>query len=205
MFETIVVTASNFILEAISYFGYWGIFILMAIESANIPAPSEIIMTFSGFLVSLGKLNFWTVVWVATSANFIGSISSYWLSRHYGREGINFLIKIFILDDDDVILAEKWFNRFGLASSFIGRLLPIVRTFISLPAGLFKVNFWSFSGLTFLGSFIWCLTLTSVGYFAGENWQTVEPYFRAFDGVIVVVIISIISLLVYRRFNKVLR
>ena len=205
MFETIVTAVSSFILGVISYSGYWGIFILMVLESANIPAPSEIIMTFSGFLASSGKLNFWAVVWVATFANFIGSILSYWFALYYGRGGVNFLIKIYVLDDDDVVLAEKWFNRFGLASSFIGRLLPIVRTFISLPAGLFKVNFWKFSVLTLLGSFIWCLALASVGYLAGENWETVEPYFRAFDGVIVVVAIIVISWLVYRRIHKVLR
>ncbi|HZX01197.1 MAG TPA: DedA family protein [Candidatus Paceibacterota bacterium] len=205
MFEAIVTAVSSFILGVISYSGYWGIFILMVVESANIPAPSEIIMTFSGFLASSGELNFWAVVSVATFANFIGSILSYWLARYYGREGINFLIKILILDDDDVVLAEKWFNRFGLTSSFIGRLLPIVRTFISLPAGLFKVNLWKFSILTLLGSFIWCLALTSAGYLAGENWETVEPYFRAFDGVIVVVAVVIISWLVYRRLHKVLK
>lgn len=205
MFEAVVGTVSTFILEVISYSGYWGIFILMVLESANIPAPSEIIMTFSGFLASAGELNFWAVVLVATVANFIGSILSYSLARHYGREGVDFLIKIFILDDDDVVLAEKWFSRFGLASSFIGRLLPIVRTFISLPAGLFKVNVWKFSILTLLGSFIWCLGLTSVGYLAGENWETVEPYFRTFDGVIVVAAVIVISWLVYRRLHKVLK
>ncbi len=205
MFETIVNTVSGFILGVISYSGYWGIFILMVIESANIPAPSEIIMTFSGFLAFSGKLNFWTVVLVATFANFVGSILSYLLARHYGRGGINFLIKIFILDDDDVILAEKWFSRFGPASSFIGRLLPIVRTFISLPAGLFKVNLWKFSILTLLGSFIWCLVLTSIGYLAGENWKTVEPYFRTFDVVIVILVISVVASLIYRRFHKMLR
>lgn len=205
MFESVIAAVSNFILGIISYSGYWGIFILMVAESANIPAPSEIIMTFSGFLVSSGELNFWAVVSVGTFANLVGSILSYWLARRYGREGINFLIKFFILDDDDVVLAEKWFNRFGLASSFIGRLLPIIRTFISLPAGLFKVNFWKFSGLTLLGSFIWCLALTSVGYLAGENWETLAPYFRAFDGVIVIVVVIVISWLVYRRLHKVLK
>lgn len=205
MFEVIVATISNFILGIISYSGYWGIFILMVMESANIPAPSEIIMTFSGFLVSSGELNFWAVVWVATFANLIGSLLSYWLAHRYGRKGVNFLIKIFIIGDDDVALAENWFKRFGQSSSFIGRLLPIVRTFISLPAGLFKVNIWKFSILTVLGSFIWCLALTSVGYLAGENWETVEPYFRAFDGIIVIVAVIVISWLAYRRFHKMLR
>jgi len=180
MIEYILEILSLFVLGVIEMWGYWGVFFLMALESANIPIPSEIIMPFSGFLVSTGVFDFWTVVLVGALGNLAGSLGSYylaerfrgWVAHHYLYEKI-----------------ESWVEKYGVASSFWGRLLPIVRTFISFPAGLFKIPIIPFSALTFAGSFIWSAILTYPGVYLGENWEAIEPIFRKFDLVIAALLV----------------
>ena len=166
--------------------GYFGIFFLMALESANIPIPSEIIMSFSGFLASAGIFNFWLVVFAGAFGNLIGSLFSYWLG-YLARKGI------FYRDNNKVSIevkrAQRWLDRFGDLAIFIPRLLPIVRTFISFPLGVIKVkSLWRFSFLTFGGSLIWSILLTYLGFVSGKNWEALSIYFRKFDYVVLILL-----------------
>ncbi len=162
--------------------GYFGIFFLMALESANIPIPSEIIMPFSGFLASSGGFSFWAVVLAGTIGNLAGSFFSYWLG-YLIRRGV------FYQDNHKVSVevkrAQQWLDRFGDLAIFISRLLPIVRTFISFPLGVIRVkSLKRFSILTFAGSFVWSLLLTYLGFVSGKNWEVLSIYFRKFDYIV---------------------
>src|SRR3989338_216850 len=132
---------SEFVLSVIKDWGYGGIFALMALESANIPIPSEVIMTFSGFLVSEKVFSFWSVVMWGTLGNLAGSLISYGIAYKWREEAIKILTKTVIISRKDFESAERWFKRFGTHSAFIGRFIPVIRTFISFPAGMFRVTF----------------------------------------------------------------
>ena len=189
MISLILETISKFVLMAIDKTGYFGVFILMVLESANIPIPSEVIMPFSGFLASPagnGVFNFWLVVFIGALGNLAGSLFSYWLGYlirhnilHWNSHRVN----------AEVERAQKWLNRWGDWAIFISRLLPVVRTFISFPLGVLKTkSLWKFSLLTFSGSFIWSAFLAYLGLILGKNWQVLHIYFQKFDYSIVVII-----------------
>ncbi len=201
MIETLLGIASSFILLVIEKTGYFGIFLLMALESANIPIPSEIIMPFSGFLVSTGVFSFWLVVLSGAFGNLAGSLFSYWLG-YLVRKNIfswNNHKKI----SSEVEKAKRWTDRFGDWAAFFSRLLPIVRTFISFPLGVLKVrSLWRFSFLTFAGSFIWSAFLVWLGLALGENWESLEVYFREFDYIILILIIAGVIWWAWRHFGK---
>lgn len=198
MLDSLISAVSNFILTTTDSWGYFGILLLMILESANIPIPSEIIMPFSGFLVSIGKLNFLAVVIVGAAGNLIGSLLSYFLAYVYGEKGINFVMKLFFSHPAHLETAKRWFVKFGPLSAFIGRFLPVIRTFISFPAGMFRVNLAIFSGLTFVGSFIWSLMLTFVGYVLSANWNVLEPYFRSFD-ILIIAVLFLGAVYIFRK------
>lgn len=200
MISLILEAISNYILLVIQKTGYLGIFFLMALESANIPVPSEIIMPFSGFLVVSSVFNFWLVVIVGALGNFGGSLFSYWLG---------YLVRRGVLRWDnhkvgaEIERAKEWVKRFGDWAIFFSRLLPIVRTFISFPLGILKVkSLWRFSFLTFAGSFIWSMFLTYLGFILGKNWQILEIYFRKFDYLILILILAIIIWWIWQHFKN---
>lgn len=202
MLDNLLAQLSQFVLDTIDAWGYLGIFILMAVESANIPVPSEIIMPFSGFLVSAGKLNFLLVATVGALGNLFGSLISYGLGYFYGERAITVLSKLFLVNERELEGAKNLFQRMGVLSIFLTRLLPVVRTFISFPAGMFRVNIIQFSVLTFLGSFLWALFLTYIGVFLGENWMQSRDYFRQFDYLIIIVVVAIIIWRLRHHFKK---
>jgi len=173
----------------ISEYGYLGVFLLMTLESVLIPIPSEITMTFAGFLSGVGVLNFWLVVAFGAFGNLIGSLIAFWLGKKIGERWLRSLIKKygrwFLIHEVDFTKSMNWFKKYGYSIAFWSRLLPIVRTFISLPAGIANMNVAIFSVYTFIGSFAWSLFLTYLGLKLGQNWQLVEPYFRKFQLMIV--------------------
>jgi len=181
---------SHFIIRLIEATHYYGIFVLMALESALIPIPSEVTMPFSGYLVQQGKLSFWTVVTVGALANLIGSLGAYALGYYLEETVILKLIhrfgKFILISEEEYLRALRWFRRYGQGVAFFSRLLPAVRTFISLPAGLAEMNLIKFSFYTFIGSFIWSAFLTWIGFSFGSNWNAIEPYFQKFHIVIAV-------------------
>lgn len=173
---------------------YLGIFVLMTLESALIPIPSEVTMPFSGFLVEQGKLNFWLVALTGTLGNLVGSWIAYligfYLEEHLIIKWIKKWGKFLLLTEHDYLKAVSWLQRYGDAVTLFSRVLPAVRTFISLPAGLSEMSFKKFSFYTFIGSFIWSLVLTFVGVKFGSNWHVLEPYFRKFQiGIVILLLI----------------
>ncbi|MDP2648080.1 MAG: DedA family protein [Candidatus Yanofskybacteria bacterium] len=201
MLSDLIAAISLLVLQTIEYFGYAGVFFLMALESANIPVPSEVIMPFSGFLVSQGAFSFWAVVFWGAFGNLAGSLFSYWLGFRWGRKALPYA-KYLLLHEHDIVAAERWFARFGNVAAFFSRLLPVVRTFISFPAGIFRVPLLSFSLYTLAGSFAWSAFLAYLGMVLGENWHALESYFRQFDIAIVALGAAVVTWWIYRHFSR---
>lgn len=206
MIEGIIGAITTWILHTISTLGYFGIFLTMAIESACVPLPSEIVMPFSGFLVAAGRFNFWWAVVAGSSGNLAGSIAMYWLG-FYGQEAV---VRKFIrgpgrllVNEEELGIGERWFRKYGDVIVLVSRVMPVVRTFISLPAGVAKVNFWKFCSLTFFGSLVWSAFLAYLGLKLGENWLLLEPIFRKFDILITVLVIMVVGVYFYLKFRKI--
>ena len=187
----------HFISSAIEHYGYVAIFVLMVLESACIPIPSEVTMLFGGaaanatFAESLGNftpLNFVLVGLLGALGNLVGSWLAYWAGRVGGRPLIERWGKYIFLRPHELDRAEVWFRQHGEAAVFVSRLLPVVRTFISLPAGVAEMPLGRFTVYTFLGCLPWTFALAGVGYAVGENWTTVERYLRPISIVIAVVL-----------------
>src|SRR3990167_7825067 len=181
--------ATNLIIQFIENTGYCGVFILMTLESALIPIPSEITMPFAGFLVQRGELNLLLVILTGAFANLFGSLIAYGAGFYLEEHVILKLLKKYgrylLLSIGEYERSLKWLSKHGDAVAFFSRVLPGVRTFISLPAGLSEMNIFKFALYTFLGSLMWSGFLTYVGVYFGENWHALEPYFRKFQIAIV--------------------
>jgi membrane protein DedA with SNARE-associated domain len=201
MFESIIEPVGKWIIETISSLGYSGIILTMGIESACIPLPSEIIMPFSGYLVFAGRFNLFWVSVAGASGCVFGSLAAYWAGIILGRPFIEKYGKYILISHRDLDTADRWFNKYGDWAIFFSRLLPVIRTFISLPAGIARMNFPKFILYTFLGSLPWCFALAFVGKILGENWQNIRTYFRGADIIIVSVIILGIAFFIYRHLN----
>lgn len=184
---------TGFIIQLIQSTGYLGVFILMTLESALIPIPSEVTMPFAGYLVSQGSLNFIGVVLAGAFGNLVGSLIAYAIGFYLEEHIILGLVrkygKFLLLTEHDYIKSVGWLKKYGDFVAFFSRMLPAVRTFISLPAGLSEMNIWKFSFYTFLGSLIWSALLTYVGVYFGSEWHALEPIYRKFEIVIAIVFI----------------
>ena len=184
---------SSSIIHLIQSAGYLGIFILMTLESALIPIPSEITMPFSGFLVSQGKLNFWFVVLIGAFGNLIGSLIAYgigfYLEEHVIVKWVKKYGKFLLITEHEYELSLRWLRKYGESVAFFSRILPAVRTFISLPSGLSEMNIWKFFIYIFIGSFIWSFFLTYIGFYFQSRWNVLEQYFRKFDFLILCIIV----------------
>jgi len=178
---------SGFIVAVISALGYSGIVLLMAIESACIPLPSEVIMPFSGYLVYTGRFNLLAVGVAGALGCVLGSLVAYWVGMHGGRRLIERYGRFIFISTHDLDLADRWFARYGEIIVFASRLLPVVRTFIAFPAGVARMNLSRFIIYTFAGSLPWCLGLAYVGQKLGEEWdknEALKSWFHRFDFVI---------------------
>lgn len=189
MIEKIISILASFIISLISAGGYWGIVICMAIESACIPLPSEIIMPFSGYLVSTGHFTLFGTALAGAVGCLAGSFVAYYAGLYLGREFLLKYGKYLLVSEKDIIWAENWFTKYGNAAIFFSRLLPVIRTFISFPAGVAKMPLIPFTIYTFFGSFSWCYGLAWLGLKMGQNWNTLGKYFHQFDIVIGVLIL----------------
>ncbi len=187
MLDTILMHLVTFIEGVINKTGPSGIALLMAIESCNIPLPSEVIMTFAGYLVSKGSMNFHVASFAGAIGCVLGSIPSYYIGYFGGRPFIEKHGKWFFTSKKELETADKWVEKYGDWAFFICRMLPVIRTFISLPAGILKAKKRVFFTLTFVGSLIWCYFLTYIGLKMGENMAAFKHLWHKFDVVIVVV------------------
>ncbi|OGD86072.1 hypothetical protein A2696_02610 [Candidatus Curtissbacteria bacterium RIFCSPHIGHO2_01_FULL_41_13] len=187
---------AHYIIKLIESTSYVGIFVLMTLESALIPIPSEITMPFSGFLASSGKLSLLAIILTGTIANLVGSYIAYYIGYFLEETILLKLIrkygKLILLSEHDYERAHNWFQKYGDKIIFISRLLPGIRTVISLPAGMFEMDIKKFTLYTLLGCLIWSALLTYLGYALGENWAALEVYFRKFQIVIAAAIIAAI-------------
>lgn len=179
---------------AIASFGYTGIAIAMALESACIPLPSEVILPFGGYLVSAGRLGFWETVLAGTIGGTIGSIVAYFVGLWGGRPFLRKYGRYVFFSEREFAVAEQWFTRYGEATVFFTRLMPIIRTFISLPAGIAAMPFGRFVIYTFLGSLPWSILLVYVGRQLGANWEALGPIFHRFDVVIAAGLVLLVFL-----------
>jgi membrane protein DedA with SNARE-associated domain len=193
---------AGFIIYVISSMGLPGIVLLMAIESACIPLPSEVIMPFSGYLVFLGKHSLWSVGLAGAVGCVVGSVPAYYLGMHGGRPLIEKYGRYILMSHRDLDLADRWFARHGEATVFFARLLPVVRTFIAFPAGVARMDMTRFIAYTFAGSLPWCLGLAYVGMAMGERWPTLREYFHKFDLLIGAAIVAGIVWYVRRHFRN---
>ena len=183
----------------ISQIGYVGIFLLMVFESALLPVPSEIIMPFSGFLIATGTLNIWAVIIAGTLGNLVGSLIAYFIGLKFGRNLILKYGKYIFIHESHLNLADKWFANFGDKIIFLSRNLPAVRTYISLPAGITKMNLLKFSLYTLIGSIPWNFALTYIGILLGKNWDTILRYTTIIDIMVVVAVAILIVMWLRKR------
>lgn len=190
MFTLIIDILAHFVVRTIDVLGYPGVFFLMFIESCGILMPSEIIMPFSGFLVADGKMNFWAVSFIGAFANLAGSLIAYWIGAKGGRALIEKYGRYILISKNDLDLADRWFARFGNLAVFFGRLLPIVRTFISFPAGIAKMEIKRFSLYTFAGALPWSILFTWLGVKMGNNWEQIRERLHNFDLFVLTLIIG---------------
>lgn len=199
MLEKIVAFAVQ-LAEHIASLGYWGIALGMAIESCNVPLPSEVILPFGGYLVSLGKLNFFLAVLAGNIGGTAGSVLSYYIGLKGGRPFLERYGRCFWISERELALADRWFARWGEATVFFTRLMPVVRTFISFPAGVARMNFTRFVLYTFLGSLPWSIFLTYLGVKLGEHRELLREWFHRFDlAILIAVACGILFFFWWRR------
>jgi membrane protein DedA with SNARE-associated domain len=204
MVAKIIEYLSYFIVSTISMMGYSGIVLLMAIESACIPLPSEIIMPFSGYLVSTGEMNLWGVSVAGAFGCVVGSMVAYWVGMYGGRPVIEKYGKWFFISKRDLDMADRWFEKRGEIIVFVARLLPAIRTFIAFPAGVARMNIPKFIIYTFAGSLPWCLGLAYVGQKLGEQWNrddTLKTWFHRFDFLIGIIGVLAVAWWIRRHFK----
>ncbi len=193
---------SGIIVAIISTLSYSGIVLLMAIESACIPLPSEIIMPFSGYLVSRGEMNLWLVALAGAIGCVLGSLVAYWVGMKGGRPLIEKYGRYVLISRHDLDMADRWFEKRGEIIVFVSRMLPAIRTFIAFPAGVARMNLKRFVIYTFAGSFPWCLGLAYVGQKLGEKWNkddTLKTWFHRFDFLIVFAAVILIAWWIWRH------
>jgi membrane protein DedA with SNARE-associated domain len=202
MIGKIIEILSVLIVATIARLGYAGVVLLMAIESACIPLPSEIIMPFSGYLVSRGEFNLWLVGLAGAVGCVLGSLVAYWVGMYGGRPLVEKYGRYLLISHHDLDLADRWFARFGEVIVFASRLLPAIRTFIAFPAGVARMNLKKFVIYTFAGSLPWCIGLAYVGQRLGEKWDkdpTLKTLFHRFDFVIGIIVAAAAAWWIWRH------
>ena len=191
--------------------GYLGVFLAMTIESAMIPLPSELILPFAGFLISDpfkiepltgGAWNFWIVVIVATAGNTCGSLIAYAIGAKGGRPFLERYGRYLLIRPHDIELADRFFARWGSQTAFFSRLLPIVRTFISFPAGVARMDLRKFIVYSTAGAFLWSILLVYAGTVLGANWNQIRHTLQPFDLLIAVAIVGAVVLFVWAHLGR---
>ncbi len=187
-------------INLVSSLGYVGIFLAMAIEAASIPLPSEVIMGIAGYLVYKGEMNLLLAGLIGALGNATGSTIMYVIGSKGGRPVINKYGKYFHIDQEKFDKVDAWFKKFGEKMIFLFQLLPVVRTFISLPLGILKVNFFKFRIYTFIGSFIWCTLLAYISSLFGEEWEKIHEMTKELELILLVLFILVVGIYFGRKY-----
>ncbi|MGH9482833.1 MAG: DedA family protein [Terriglobales bacterium] len=190
---------SQHVIALIAALGYGGVLLLMAVESACIPIPSEIILPFAGFLVSTGRFDLSAVAVVGALGCNLGSMAAYAVGDYGGRPFAHRYGRWMLIAPADLDRAEVWFRRYGDLAILISRMLPVVRTYIALPAGVARMPLLRFHLFTFVGSLPWCWLLAYLGYRLGQHWDALGPYFHRFDAIWTPVLLAAFLLAVWRH------
>jgi len=205
MIEKLIAILAGWIIAVISLLGYGGVMLLMGIESACIPLPSEIIMPFAGYLVFKGEMTLWGAALAGAVGCVVGSIPAYYLGMYGGRPLVEKYGKWVLISHHDLLLADRAFDKYGEIIIFIGRLLPAVRTFIAFPAGIARMHMGRFIAYTFVGSLIWCWVLAWLGMTLGANWAGLKVYFHQFHYVIAAAAVVFVAWYVQRHLKAIRR
>ncbi len=193
---------SGFFVSIISATGYFGVFLLMVLESMVAPVPSELVMPFAGFLVADGKLSLWLVILVSSLASITGSLISYFVAYFGEKELIHRFGRFFLLDKGELEWTERWFQKRGSITILISRFIPVVRHVISIPAGLGRMNIKRFVVYTLIGATAWNSFLLWVGIQLRERWELVSRYSRQLDVIVVGLIVLAAAYYIYRHVKK---
>lgn len=202
MVEKILAALAGFAIAVISAGGYWGIALLMAIESACIPLPSEIIMPFAGYLVSTGRFDLYLAATAGAIGCNLGSIVAYEIGKRGGRPMAERWGRFVLIGPGELDAADRFFARWGSMAVLIGRLLPVIRSFIAFPAGVARMKLVPFHVYTFVGSWPWCFGLAWVGMKLGDKWDSdprVKAAFHSADLLIGVVLIALVGFYIWHR------
>jgi membrane protein DedA with SNARE-associated domain len=189
MIFNILSSVTSLIVHVISTLGYPGVGILMAIQTIAIPMPSEVIIPFAGSLVTAGRFSLIGIALTGCLGSSLGAAVAYFIGFKGGRPLVEKYGKFILISRHDLQMADDFFAKHGTKAAFLGMLLPVVRSFISFPAGISKVKFWKFEVYVFLASFIWSLILAYIGFKLGENWMSLRDKFKSLDYIIVVLIV----------------
>lgn len=195
-------TLFMFVVNLLKPLGYWGIALGMALESACIPLPSEIVLPFGGFLAASGQITFTEAVLAGQLGGLLGSIVAYMVGKYGGRGLLERYGKYVLISTHEMDVADRWFAQKGEATVFFSRLLPGVRTFISLPAGIAGMNFGRFLFYSFLGMLPWSFLFTYAGFKLGENWYVVREYLHKFDAVIIVALLAMVGWFIWYKLRR---
>ncbi|HUX67441.1 MAG TPA: DedA family protein [Terriglobales bacterium] len=190
------------IIAVISSLGYGGVMLLMALESACIPLPSEIILPFSGFLVSTGRFDLLAVTVAGAVGCNLGSMAAYVVGFYGGRPLAERYGRWLFMAPGDLARSEAWFHRYGDLTVLVSRMLPVVRTYIALPAGVARMPLGRFHLYTFVGSLPWCWLLAYIGYRLGTNWTEIGPYFHRFDLVWAPLLLGLFAWAFWHHFRR---
>lgn len=200
-------TFIDWLVNLITAIGYPGVMLSMFVESFFAPIPSEIILPFSGFVASSGSLNIYLVVLFASFAAYLGSLPFYLIGR-WGKDKVDIFLrkygKYLFIKEEDLDKGYDIFNKHGKKMVFFGRLIPIIRTVISFPAGVADMNFGLFSLFTFAGTLIWSSVLAGAGYLLGDNWDTISVYVSKYEKAILIILIVVVVLFVARGIKNAL-
>lgn len=202
MINAILSAIISWIQSVITHLGAWGVAALMAIESCNIPLPSEAILPFAGYLVTKGVFSIHKAAFFGAIGCVLGSIPSYYLGYFGGRKFIEKYGKYFLISSHDLKTADEWVEKYGDWSFFICRMLPVVRTFISLPAGILKAKKRFFFTFTFFGSLIWSYVLIYAGVKLGENIDSLKHIWHKFDAVIIIICLILGIIYIYHHIKN---
>lgn len=204
MVDHVITALVTFVITVISAAGYLGVVALMAIESACIPLPSEVIMPFTGYLASIGKFSLIGAATAGAIGSNVGSTLAYIVAAKGGRAAIDRWGAYILVRHEELERAERFFARYGAVTVFVGRLLPVIRTFICFPAGLARMPMLKFQIYSFVGSWPWCLALAYVGALLGARWDrdpTFRRLFHELDAVVVAVLVAGLAWFVWTRWR----
>ena len=190
---------SAMFLSFIASYGYFAVALLMAMENACIPIPSELILGFAGYLVFADQMSFGGATFFGMIGGMTGSIFAYWVGHKGGRPFVDRYGHYFFVKKSHLDMAQRWFDKYGLKAVFFSRMLPVVRTFISLPAGFAHVDMKKFLALTFLGSLPWTMLIIFAGMMLGESWQLLTKIGHEASIAFVAIVVAAVGVWCYRR------